>query len=864
MKNKKTNYESKGFVRRLMKKGASFKSLSGGESLSGSLASNSKGRFGNNEDSKWRPRKNQFELLDCCDDEDSLSAALDYGNPSSWNIKNALSSAESETLDYRRDIMYEQKATALKKAPVKNKNIDRKRDLVRSPIKPPCKDSSAIRAPTSSAKKVPQKKQRQDIERGDNNMQADLNFSSNTCTSSDDPFFTPTTDSFGFEIHEKHNNAMKPSTISRHIEQSTGSRQTHPHSSYNTVISDPTDFFSKGQTTKLTMNNLAKMDSDFITTTNSTAKKNSQNDGMMKLVKERKFYQFAVDQDRTSTVVESTLQLPADYPGGDYSIDDDTEISCDETSQGTRIQQRSVTAEPVSELKQQLTEDDSNFFPKNTKSITTSETALDTLLSSNHSRNHANEVKAFDAFFTSDNGIEKSQGKKTDAFFSSSIDNDRFFPTFGGAKEPYPQAPPPAETEISSFGGDNYFDPRLMSTNELGGSGSSQTQRGRPENRHLQQSIKSLTYSVSPDHKNYNGVVPQNGRQPLTLKNLQPSSGGKKNKTFPVVNNTVPKKSDQCNEWFALDNVREHEAHFQFDNFAAPSSSFKKRQSSISSCNFQSPPADPFESSFPNQASAKENFAVKSNRYEDLDDWGMSQNKQQNQRYIRRDEDRPLQKSLCDDDSDDNEDDDSFDDVGQWERPAPTSIGRAVIVSQNRPNGISRARLTSSTRQHDHASYNRPSRNQYIDDYDDDDARSVSGFSVGKVSRASAGSRTKPLALPNNAIMASMLFQTQYDIDQNDVEEKITAFEQEQSRQKKTRLSQGGIPDAVDANDDYMTTVSSFSEGTSAYLQESWRKPSRDLLNHFNNTRALDNDYRCLPVRTSSRMDQHQGLLFEA
>ena len=105
-----------------------------------------------------------------------------------------------------------------------------------------------------------------------------------------------------------------------------------------------------------------------------------------------------------------------------------------------------------------------------------------------------------------------------------------------------------------------------------------------------------------------------------------------------------------------------------------------------------------------------------------------------------------------------------------------------------------------------------------------------------------------------------MLFQTQHDIDQNDVQEKINAFEQENSRQRKIRNSQGGIPDAVNMDDDYMTTISSFSEGTSAYLQENWRKPSRDLLNHFTSARALDMEYRRLPVRRPIQTDRQQGL----
>jgi len=793
IKTKKINYESQGFVRRLLKKGSSFRSLSRGESLNDSFTggSSSIGRFGNSEGSKWRPRKNKFELLDCDDDE-----SLHYDNSSSWNTENATSSMEIEMQEYKQGIMFEQKITTLKKTPLKMRRMDRKREL--TPIKPPCNDTSEIRALTSSTKKAPQKKQRQEAEWSSNNRKDSMDFSTiNETAASDDPFFAPTTDPFGFEIK---NNAKKPSVISR-------------NSSYNSVVSNPKDFSSKEQTTRrLTTDNLVKMDSTLDTITNSTPKKNSTTNGLEKLVKERKFYQFAVDEDKASTVVESTIQLPADYPDGNYSID---EISCDETSQGTRIQH---------------TEFD-------TKIITTSETAQDILATSSHSRKHAIEVKEFDAFFPSDIGAEKGKVEKFDEFFPPSIGKDSFFPDFAGEKETT-QHIPKAETDISSFGGSDYF----MSTNSLKyGSASIKSLAYSVSPAHKKKSaVVAQAYSVSPAHKKKSDVVAQAGRQPLTLKNSR-TSGGKKMKD---------------NEWIVSESVREQEANLQFDEaFARPPSSKKKRHSSISSSNYQPPPADPFEAP-PKKVSAKENFSVKPNRHEDLDNnWGTNQNKQQqkHQQILRR-ADKLIRKSVYDQDFDSDEDDDGFDDVAHWERPAPTSIGRGVYASER---SINRARVT----RHSQESYNRQSRNQYIDD-NDDDAISASGFSVGAVSRASgAGSRSKPLGMPSNAIVASMLFQTQYDIDQNDVENKINAFDQENSRQRRIRTSQGGIPDAVSMDDDHMTTVSSFSDATSAYMQESWRKPSRDLLNHFTSARAIDMDYRQRPqVRTSRMVEPRQGL----
>ena len=852
---KKTNYESKGLVRRLMQRGSSFRSL-GESSNKKSLACSPYRKVPSSEGRKWRPRKNQFEMLDN-DDDDSISLGLQNGSTLSWTIENALSTAESEPGEYRRGIMFEQRATALKKkTPVKKRCITSKSDIL-SPLRPPCKDTSTINAPRSSTKKTPQKRQEQELGWGENNPARTLDFSSNNAvTTNGDPFSSSTKDAFGFEIQGGVTSAKQLSEAA---------------TSLRTVNSDPTDFFSKEQTAKLTIGNLTKRDSLLDT---SQAKQDTATDGMEKLVKERKFYQFAVDEDKASTVVESTIQLPANYRSGDYSFDESTMIDCDETSQGTRIQQRSVSSSSQRRNGSDL------FSQEDNKGITTSETRPNIRRASSHSRNHANEVKEFDAFFPNDmfgtesnpqmknvsktniapdafstpssstnqadeikefdaffpagaGSSQKNQKKNSDGFFPSGVEKDGFFPDFGGAQE-IQNIPPAPETDISSFGGDAYFESRLSSAN----SRSSQNQRGRSVNR-AQASTKSLTYSPSPVNR-------QNSpRQPLTLKNSQqpqPGSGTK--------NRFGPRKSNQSSgkdKWFESDHIREREATFQLDEYAPrPSSSKKNRRSSISSANRMPPPADPFD-----DAGKKENRAAESNRTDEFN----------GQQFPR------LRKSNSeDDDTDSDEDVDNFDEVGHWERPAPTSIGNGVQMPYHDPNraAMNRARLTRHS--NGSSSSFRPNRNQYIDDGSDDDARSTSGFSVGRVSRgASAAGSSKPLGMPSNAIVASMLFQTQqYDIDKNDVQAKINALEKQNSQYKKVRTSQGGIPDAVHMDDDYMTTISSFSEGTSAYLQETWRQPSRDLLNHFTSARALDMDYRRRPVRTTRVESQPREGLYEA
>jgi hypothetical protein len=214
-------------------------------------------------------------------------------------------------------------------------------------------------------------------------------------------------------------------------------------------------------------------------------------------------------------------------------------------------------------------------------------------------------------------------------------------------------------------------------------------------------------------------------------------------------------------------------------------------------------------------------------------------------------------KNNQDDEDADDDDDDSFDSVALWERSGNLMGSRAAPIGiQDFPKD---ARLMSSTRSvgaESGCSSHSESRNSLcshglprsvcsrVDDHgragernDDDcdiDDDEDDNKSMGKISACE--SYRKPLALPSNAILASMLFRTHYDVDQTAVEKKIKDKEEEQVRHQRSRV--GGIPDSVLAADqDYMTTISSFSDGTH---QEAWRKPSRDLLDYFSKARTLD------------------------
>jgi hypothetical protein len=118
-----------------------------------------------------------------------------------------------------------------------------------------------------------------------------------------------------------------------------------------------------------------------------------------------------------------------------------------------------------------------------------------------------------------------------------------------------------------------------------------------------------------------------------------------------------------------------------------------------------------------------------------------------------------------------------------------------------------------------------------VDDVDDEE----SDCSVGMES--SAPSIGKPLGLPNNAIVASMLFRTHYKVDTSAVEAKIKAKEEENS---KIQISRGDIPQSILATEDTYSSVSSFSEDTG--MLEAWRKPSGDLLDYFASSRRTDWD----------------------
>jgi hypothetical protein len=153
---------------------------------------------------------------------------------------------------------------------------------------------------------------------------------------------------------------------------------------------------------------------------------------------------------------------------------------------------------------------------------------------------------------------------------------------------------------------------------------------------------------------------------------------------------------------------------------------------------------------------------------------------------------------------------------------APIGIKARPAFAQysigSRPRGTS---IGSNSHQSTSSKNRRLRSNQPTDQ--DDASHETSG------KESSSGSYAKPTGLPNNAIMASMLFRTRHNIDSDVVDAKLKAKELENYRQSTGR---GDVPTSIHADPDAYSCVSSFSEDTNI-----WRKRSNDLLEYFSASR---------------------------
>ena len=180
----------------------------------------------------------------------------------------------------------------------------------------------------------------------------------------------------------------------------------------------------------------------------------------------------------------------------------------------------------------------------------------------------------------------------------------------------------------------------------------------------------------------------------------------------------------------------------------------------------------------------------------------------------------------------------------------PIGIASFAAVLQGSSSSI-RSGRDSENRSIGYGSH-RKSRNLYshtsaVDDY------AYRGKTAKRISGGSFGGKAS--GLPNNAIVASMLFRTQHNVDTNVVDAKLKAKEDED---KKLANNRGDVPRSIHAVDG-VSCVSSFSEDTAA-LQEQWRKPTRDLLEHFARSRKASS----VPKRTTKQQRDYGAALYHA
>ncbi|KAG7337647.1 hypothetical protein IV203_030972 [Nitzschia inconspicua] len=759
MPKKKTNYESKGFVRRIA--GSIFSSRGGEDISSGNITN-----YSSVGDTKWRPRKKLFERLDGDDDDDDLGS-LSKEQYQNWTIKNVYST-ESDAGEYKREILYERKQAAMKH---RAKSSNKKRDLTAFRVKPPTKDTQAIRPEiTHSASK---KKLKTDV--GSPFMEEQ-----HLDESQETPF-----DAFGFHTQNSFASFQHDDeSTSRHTMSSRHTASTkHSNPSHHTVSSDPTDFFSK-EAVKLTENNLARMAA--MSAASATSAHGSGN--AARVPGKGKFYQFAIDEDKESTVVESNVGIPfgyripeeeeqesvESYDDEEYTDEekDDSECSPGVGSQKTKVQERNP-----------FTVKKNDFFFRD---------------SERSHRQVDGYTKDFDTFaLKKEDPIEENfafpQNADTNCNVEYNLSDDPFI-------EPL-QAPVP--TSI-----------RQASAHSLSYSPSPTNQKKSLSLKSKEQFVRDERLPLSP----LGNTKRSNSNRTLGLPPARQSSA-----------NQNQKRPDPDSEWKPF----RHQTSFskpdpdaKFDAFAlshkqttVPRNNTEKRDPSFSSTF----PA--FDRDFAEDSSTKENPTFSKPDHRRQQEWGLSKQSMRSQKGMAFSSES---ENECEDDQD------SFGSDGLWER----SGGRVGLNKFS-----STASIGGSV-----ASYG--SKRIEIDDN-----KSVKSF--GNASTAGQ-SFTKPLGLPSNAIMASMLFRTHYNIDQQDVEEKIKAKEEENSKNKKAR--RGDIPDAVHADHDYMTNVSSFSEETS-HFQETWRKPSRDLLDYFSHARTMHMDTR---ERLERQKAKAKAMLFEA
>lgn len=768
MPRKKTNYERKGLAR-----------------FAGSLFSPPKEKSSRKE-GKWRPRKQQFERLHA-DDEDSIQDSI-----------NLSLSIESDAGEYKRALMFEKKKAVLKRS--------QKRNLGSIILKPSARDSKSKNRSVNR-----QKKQRAE---------------SNTEWSLFD------NDSFAFS------NPISDESVDDYTMSSKQTASTRQTALY-TVSSDPTDFFS-AKPAKLTRGNL-----DLMAAMSNDNREDVFNDGIENRNPRSEFHQFTTDEDKESTVI-----LPVEFSDEDttpnseeYNDDTDSVNSLDDLgakgvdfktenasnhffsvfdTKESNKSPRSLTYSPSSTIgsgnlfsktdrfgfqndQQQVSSfwtpttktKDSRILPKSqprpSRDYRQPLSPLNIMKPPNSMSKIASMRKnSGDRYgFVSESKVTKPDPDATWSNFSKTRFEKKPDPTgfdqaefFALSKDPKGQAEP--------FG----TNPASPSTVDENSFLNSSLKMSKKENDSFQvnfsndQGFENRTQTNFFDSTRGNNLFNQS-----ELKETQVNRFENKGKQIVSFD---PSTKDTSFEFAQREKK-------QVDSFEATGASFNQWNGSSNDNRKQrSKHSDAF--GFDGAAVEITRRMMSTRGQESKDDFMP--------RGARRMMAAPVEDSTFPVEEEGEESGDDLSSRGESSK----LIGIAALDKNTLTSGDARGNFGKSRSRQVHVLSGHVEK---------EESSNCSGSK-----QSSSGSYEKPQGLPNNAIMASMLFRTHHNVDTHAVEAKIKAQEEENSRIESAR---GDVPEAIQAFEDTYSCVSSFSEDTSV-----WKKPSKDLVDYFATSRRTD------------------------
>jgi hypothetical protein len=851
-------------------------------------AGGSSSQRNNEPDGRWRPRKAQFNRLDGGQFEDDPDEVI----PSNF-------STESETGEYKRELMFEHKKKAFKAShpqQQQQQNRNNKRDLASINLKPSTRD----------------KKLKSRVGTGDGGGGGGGGKAKNRRTSDDlfqspdDPFESGP---FNFENIGCDNSLdeSKETTSSRRSRGAVSAAS----SSHNTFHSDPTDFFAKEpaaffkaapkappaaapQPFSLTSTNLTTMAAMAVESAGLSQSFSGENDdGIENLNPRSKFYQFTTDEDKESTVI-----LPVGFRGHDGEADPfhESDDEDEETTQDNNgFYRKAVAPAPAHKV-----DSPPRGFLNPKKNDTTPIN-----VPPNHF-NFASEASVdtgFDAFgFNSQPAFEPEAASPPRAFLKAKkndtpakIDTQDPFKVetkshfkFDDSRTKRPSSPPRAQNDSFAIGTQSkYLDATHIKANLPGSTQKNQSKRdpfGTPYNtldstpskesrQRTSHEVPNRRQSPAPpsreDSMRSMRSLPRTSHEMETTRRQSPAPLARQNiakfvspsrpvtTQSPAPNHSTPTRDKigfqqrpksqprpSRNQRQPLSSInppnsasriptKQKDVHgFGSDPFAPkpdPEMTWSNTNMPLGQMLENKP--DPFEQKPDPGGEIFDSFSVPPRPlFENPADPAVDIFGPPSPLFNKPAE--PVQEidaeehwdssfaprvKLADDvieDDYEGEEDDKFDRQDDWGRGADSSVGSDGYLAYRGTSIGSRATSVSSYSKSSHL-------------YSHAHSGSVSSQSTHK--QGSVCSTVKPLGLPNNAIMASMLFRTAHNIDTKAVEAKIKAKEEENS---KIQSNRGDVPESVHAYDDTYSCVSSFSEDT-GMMEQNWRKRSNNLLDYF-------------------------------